>query len=346
MMKKVQSRGLVVLIIMFFSIIFFSSIDNEKLNRIFDLYNQDLEQVIMQSKIQNTYESFVNNIEMRLNILTSEWEKDRMLILTGQVFEGMDEEDKEIVNEAYENWGKEAEQKVVKAKAEYLSKDIDINELNKGIEATKEQLISQFDNYYAEIKERIRITESVKLDRSGLMTIYQENGYSEFEKKLNEWMGVISNFFDEKKKEKEQIAQMYGIDIAILGNSFDKEKERIIVEKKRMLSAIYNTYMYRISQMILADQDSLRINQEKERAKAVAKEIEQKVNEELSTSINEKLDNLLSSEVLSEEDLSNLSAELAFVYKQGLEIWAKAAVELVENEKNGMKIITRYIIME
>ncbi|MEJ5273962.1 MAG: hypothetical protein WH035_07510, partial [Spirochaetota bacterium] len=155
---------------------------------------------------------------------------------------------------------------------------------------------------------------------------------SEFEKALNDSIANIVNFLGEKQQEKEELAKLANLDIALLTNSFEKEKERIIVERKRMLSAIYNTYIYRISQMILADQNSLRISEERQRAKAIAQDIQKRVNEELSRSINEKLDELLSKDILNDEDLATLSAQIQTVYKQGIEIWAKAAVDLVENE--------------
>ncbi|NLJ05587.1 MAG: hypothetical protein GX435_07805, partial [Exilispira sp.] len=318
-------------IILLGAFLFYSA--GEDFEDIFRIYDQELNNAIQQSRSQSTFDAFVTDCEMRLNILTSQWEMDRMLMKINTV----QNEDSNItpqqIDDAYNSFLSTVSDKVIKAKAEYISKDIDTSELAQQANEDKAALIISFQALYDEISETITKTDPLKLDRGALALTYRQLGWGEIENLLANASISINDFFDTRQREKETLALSYGISDLILNNSFEEEKRRFFIDRQQLLSGIYNTYLYRISRMILSDQDSLKFSEEKERAKSIAEDIQKHVKETLETSINEKLDTLLSSKVLTEDEVANLGGELSSLYKQGLDIWAKAATELVQQQQ-------------
>ncbi len=185
-------------VILLGAFLFYSA--GEDFEDIFRTYDQQLNNALQQSKFQSTFDAFVADCEMKLNILTSQWEMDRMLMKIN----AMQNEDSDVtsqqIDDAYNSFLSTVSDKVIKAKAEYISKDIDTSELAKEANEDKAALIISFQALYDEVSETIKETDPLKLDRGGLALTYRQLGCGEFEKLLTDAIISINDFFDNKQK--------------------------------------------------------------------------------------------------------------------------------------------------
>ena len=294
---------------------------NYEIEKYFDYYGHELDRLITYSEQAESYVEYTGRLEIKFNVLKALWEKDRDR-LKGKV-----NESEQSIEPPYEEWEREADARISRSKAAYIVKNAFLEE--GGAEELKRNLSKKLQ----EITVDIASLDSTKGEQ---FEEYKRRVISAYKGEVSLIEGRIDRKYDILKQEFTDIYGSEGIQEAHLHTALEEEKHRVLYEKKVFLAALVSSSVNRIKYDLFADQRSLRLMMEKERAKKAADEIQLKVKEELERSVEERLDDVLRDEALSREDVMLLSKRVNKFYDQGydqgLEIWAQAAADLVRKE--------------
>ncbi len=300
-----------------FFLINFLHAQNYEIEKYFDYYGHELDRLITYSEQAESYEEYTGRLEIKFNVLKALWEKDRDRLKSKA------NESEQSIEPSYEEWEREADARISRSKAAYIIKNAFLEE--GGAEELKRNLSKKLQ----EITISIAALDSTKGEQ---FEEYKRRVISAYKGEVSLIEGRIDRKYDIMKQEFTDNYGSEGIQEAHLHTALEEEKHRVLYEKKVFLAALVSSSVNRIKYDLFADQRSLRLMMEKERAKKAADEIQLKVKEELERSVEERLDALLRDDVLSREDVMLLSKRVNKFYDQGLEIWAQAAADLVRKE--------------
>ncbi|HEB30934.1 MAG TPA: hypothetical protein ENI15_08685 [Spirochaetes bacterium] len=325
--RKIFLKAVVILT----SILAFShaSAQNYEIEKYLNYYDLELERLISHSEYARDYEKFRSMLEIRYNVLKAVWESDRDRLKEIARETGDKEEAVDDLDRKYDEWEKRSEKRISRSKAEYIAGQSapDTGEM----EVTRLELIFLFSEKYEEFVTELT-GESHELTDGELFQDFKSGLISGYREKAQKLDNLSDLQYEALKLELKGSYQGEGIEAEHFDEALEREKRGMLYERKLFLTQLLNTYVNRGYRDLVTDRSSLRMEMEKDRAARAAEELQDRVNQELDKSISEKLNSLLREEVLTAEDAFAISGKAKDVYDEGLNIWERAAADLVRRE--------------
>ena len=300
----------------------------ERLDLYLSSYERELDRAIRLSEISGSYDEFTRGLELRMNVLTASWERDRDR-LNEEALQNK-EENAESISRAYDAWEDTAAWAAARAKAEYLVRygAADEGAFKEG----RERLMAALSERYRELVAAL----GGGANRGEVFDRFRRAAAEEYgtgARTIEEAAGL------ESEARFMRLDGEHGRDVPAgeIRSAVERERDRLVYERKIFFASLLNASVNRAAAELFRDRDSLRQREERERAARIAREIEGQVQRELAESVHERLDALLAAELIGEGEPRELSGSLKGLYDEGLEKWARAAADLVKREREWYK---------
>ena len=342
--KHKSSIIIIVMLLNIFAFIFMKAEAHDSypylsIERYFTSYERELDRSLRQLESTRNYDEFSQRLELKLNILQANWEKDRELLKLRAISEGSEESWHREIEKLYLEWEEEANEKVSKAKASYLVHHEygQLSGSDKAFCETKRRLIEKLSTRYNELLETYSMEYAVRT-RETLFQDYRKVAIQDYEMEVESLEGSSRKELESLKNRLKEKGHPERINPVHIEDAFELEKQRYTYENRLFLASLLNSYINRASFDLFSERQSLRPIREEEHARSVANEILRNLEDNLSRSVDERLDALLSEEALKSNEISSISDAIKDFYKKGLKIWEYAAVELVRREQEWYRL--------
>jgi len=296
---------------------------NYNLENYFLFYQSELDKIVSYSQKSNNYDLFKEELEYKLNMLKAIWEKDRDYIKSKS---GADKKSARKVNSSYSEWEKEAERKISEAKASYITEHtkFQLTELKN----LREEFYQFFTSKYYELLQKV----TDKNDKDKSFNDFKNIMIGFYKQEVSKIGKEVEVGFENLKNE---ISTDYPEDSAgtILKEQLETKKNIALYERKVFLTELLNSYIGETYYQLFTDSNSLRAKLEENRARKEAEDLVKEVKLGLDEKVKKRLSALLNKDMLEEKDIIQLSLEVKDLYKNGIDIWARAGAELIKRKQ-------------